>query len=216
MEAVSLRREIGTAGAVVIGLGSILGTGAYVGLGLASATWGDAVIPAIPLAGLIAALSGISSAALAARYPVAGGTYEFAYEAVGSTAGFTAGWLFLLAKTASAASAAVGVALNLGSDVRVGSVGLVALLTLLVLTGVRRTTVVNAGLVTLSVAGLAWFALRASMGDGAQQATEWSGDGALPAMAFMFVAYTGFGRVATLGEEVEDPARTIPRASSSH
>src|SRR5690606_28800136 len=34
----------------------------------------------------------------------------------------------------------------------------------------------------------------------------------LYASALMFVAYTGYGRVATLGEEVRDPLRTIPRA----
>lgn len=41
-------------------------------------------------------------------------------------------------------------------------------------------------------------------------------DGAIRALlhgtALMFVAYTGYGRIATLGEEVRDPVRTIPRA----
>ncbi|NER08110.1 MAG: amino acid permease, partial [Okeania sp. SIO3C4] len=34
----------------------------------------------------------------------------------------------------------------------------------------------------------------------------------LQAAALMFVAYTGYGRIATLGEEVKEPRRTIPRA----
>ena len=36
--------------------------------------------------------------------------------------------------------------------------------------------------------------------------------GLLEATALMFVSYTGYGRIATLGEEVRDPERTIPRA----
>jgi APA family basic amino acid/polyamine antiporter len=36
--------------------------------------------------------------------------------------------------------------------------------------------------------------------------------GLLQAAALCFVAYTGYGRIATLGEEVRDPQRTIPRA----
>ena len=28
----------------------------------------------------------------------------------------------------------------------------------------------------------------------------------------MFVAYTGYGRIATMGEEVRDPRRVIPQA----
>ena len=34
----------------------------------------------------------------------------------------------------------------------------------------------------------------------------------LQATALMFVAFTGYGRIATLGEEVAEPRRTIPRA----
>ena len=36
--------------------------------------------------------------------------------------------------------------------------------------------------------------------------------GTLQAAAFLFFAFAGYARIATLGEEVRDPARTIPRA----
>ena len=105
-----LRREMGLGGAIVIGLGSNnLGTGAFVAIGLASGLWGDAVLVAIPVAGAVAAFNGLSSAFLAGRFPVAGGTYEYGYRTLGPSWGFTAGWLFLLAKTASAAAAALGI-----------------------------------------------------------------------------------------------------------
>ena len=46
----ALRREIGLAGAIITGLGSILGTGAFIAIGLASGMWGDNVLVAVPAA----------------------------------------------------------------------------------------------------------------------------------------------------------------------
>ena len=57
-----LRREMGLGGAIVTGLGSILGTGAFVAIGVASGLWGDAVLMAIPVAGAVALFNGLSSA----------------------------------------------------------------------------------------------------------------------------------------------------------
>lgn len=213
-----LKRELGLGGSVVTGLGSILGTGAFVSIGLASGQWGDAVLVAIPVAGVLAVFNGLSSAYLAGRFPVAGGTYEFAYETVGPTLGFTAGWLFLLAKTASAASAALGIAKYLGmGDSRAVAVAATVAVTILVITGLRRTTLVNSVLVTVTVIALAVFAVAGIAGYGGLAVAVGKDTGSLaksilPAVAFLFVAYTGYGRVATLGEEVKEPARTIPRA----
>ncbi|MEX1124237.1 MAG: APC family permease [Acidimicrobiia bacterium] len=213
-----LKREMGLAGTIVTGLGSILGTGAFVAIGLASGQWGDALLVAIPVAGALAVFNGLSSAYLAGRFPVAGGTYEYAYETLGPTLGFTAGWLFLLAKTASAASAALGIAEYLGvGDSRVVAVAATVAVTILVVTGLRRTTVVNSVLVTVTVAALVVFAVAGVAGySGMAVAVVVPGTGLagsiLPAVAFLFVAYTGYGRVATLGEEVKEPTRTIPRA----
>jgi len=216
----SLQREMGIGGAIVTGLGSILGTGAFVAIGVASGMWGDAVLLAIPIAGLVAVFNGLSSAYLAGRFPVAGGTYEYGYQALGPWWGFSAGWLFLLAKTASAATAALGVALYLGipGDRRMVAIVAVTAVTLLVLAGLKRTTVVNTVLVLLTVGALITFALAGiaqldSLPNRVLfQRADLTTSGLLPAIAFIFLAYTGYGRIATMGEEVHRPARTIPRA----
>jgi len=211
-----LKRELGLGGAIVTGLGSILGTGAFVSIGLASSRWGDVLLVAIPAAAVVAVFSGLSSAYLAGRFPVAGGTYEYAYETLGPLPGFTAGWLFLLAKTASAASAALGIAFYLSvGNTRVFALAAIGLATILVASGLRRTTVINIILVTVTLVGLLAFSFAgfssANAGWLAVGVTS-DGSGVLAAIAFLFVAYTGYGRVATLGEEVKEPARTIPRA----
>jgi APA family basic amino acid/polyamine antiporter len=207
---------MGLGGAVATGLGSILGTGAFVAIGVASGTWGDAVLLAVPLAGAVAVFNGLSSAHLAGRFPVAGGTYEYGYQTLGPWWGFTAGWLFLLAKTASAATAALGVALYLGIpwDRRVVAVAAVVIVTGLVLAGLRRTIAANAVLVTMSVAAIAAFGVTGLVDPAVTDPidTGLAFDTLLPATAFLFVAYTGYGRIATLGEEVHRPERVIPRA----
>lgn len=230
-----LRRTLGPVGATMLGLGSIVGTGVFVSLGLAADAAGTGVVLAVALAGGLALCNALSSAQLAAAHPVSGGTYEYGYRLLHPTAGFVAGWAFLLAKSASAATAALGVGAyalaTLGRGEPLWQVGLavaaVVLLTALVLGGMRRTSVVNTVIVAITLAALmiyvvavgwaagrggpdAWLADSLSVGvDG----MSWSGArGVLTATALAFVAYTGYGRVATLGEEVRDPQRTIPRA----
>ncbi|HEX2254438.1 MAG TPA: APC family permease [Thermoanaerobaculia bacterium] len=230
-----LRRELGTFGAVGLGLGSILGTGVFVSLGLAAGAAGPAVVLAVVLAALLAAANGLSSAQLAAAFPVSGGTYEYGYRTLGSYAGFTAGWMFLCAKSASAATAALGFAgygLNALESAGWAAAGQyrvpVAVATALVFTalvsgGVRRSTRTNFALVGVALAALVFFVVA-----GAPLALARAGEsftpffagssgrgpvsGLLYATALTFVAYTGYGRIATLGEEVREPRRTIPRA----
>ena len=207
-----LRRELGLGGAVVTGLGSILGTGAFVAIALAFDFAGAWIILAAPLAGLVAVFNGLSSAALAAAHPVAGGTYEYGIRFLGQWPGFVAGWLFLVAKSASAATAALALGSLLG--VPWSPVVIVGLVTALVAAGIRRTTRVNTVLITTTLVGLVTFVVIGTV------ATHEAGNpppmtdpaSVLEAIAFLFVAYTGYGRIATLGEEVRDPAKIIPQA----
>jgi basic amino acid/polyamine antiporter, APA family len=231
-----------------MGLGSIVGTGLFVSLGIAAGVAGSGILVALVLAALLALCNGLSSAQLAAAHPVSGGTYAYGYRFLTPAFGFAAGTMFLLAKSASAATAALGFAGYLldaggldagrGPRVVVAAAGVIAL-TLLVARGIRRSNQANMAVVGVTLAvfvgflgaglvrGIAWAGgvdgpggmgntllaaaetLGRWMGDGV---TASGGDGLLHATALLFVAYTGYGRIATLGEEVRDPARTIPRA----
>ncbi|MEW4565747.1 APC family permease [Bremerella sp. JC770] len=222
-----LRRELGVPGAVITGLGSILGTGVFVSIGIAAGVAGDSVVLAIMAAAVVAICNGLSSAQLAANHPVSGGTYEYGYRWLNSTLGFTAGWMFLWAKSASAATAALGFAgylLSLSGSPTSGFLVPLALLGLVVLTivvlwGIRRTSQVNAVIVGMTVLVLVAFILLGNLA-GTHRADALSelwptGDSLASfaqAVGLMFVAYTGYGRIATLGEEVKAPRRTIPIA----
>ncbi len=75
-----LARVVGVPGAVLMGLGSILGTGIFVSIGLAAEVAGPSVILAVAMAAVVATFNGLSSAQLAASHPVSGGTYEYGYR----------------------------------------------------------------------------------------------------------------------------------------
>jgi APA family basic amino acid/polyamine antiporter len=222
-----LARVVGVPGAVLMGLGSIVGTGIFVSVGVAAGVAGPAVVFAVALAAVVATFNGLSSAQLAASHPVSGGTYEYGYRYLNPTLGFTAGWMFLCAKSASAATAALGFAgYTLAAfDIsdrwaRVGlGVALVAVLTSVLAGGMQRSNRTNAIIVSFTLLALLLFVLVGipSAIDGAATGFEGAITGAsiqdlLHATALMFVAYTGYGRIATLGEEVKEPEKTIPRA----
>ena len=214
-----LKRVIGLPGAVMLGLGSIIGTGVFVSLGIGVGIAGPMVLPAIAVAGLVALCNGMSSAQLAANHPVSGGTYEYGHRWLNPSLGFVAGWMFLCAKSASAATAALGFALYLAPDhslpIALATVGAVTALTL---TGMQRSNMVNTLIVAavlLSLIAFIAFGAPAISNHSDRWQTEWDTENLsslLPASALMFVAFTGYGRVATLGEEVAEPRRTIPRA----
>jgi APA family basic amino acid/polyamine antiporter len=218
----SLRRELGVGGATLLGLGSILGTGVFVSIGIAAGVAGSAVVVAVALAAIVATFNGLSSAQLAAAHPVSGGTYEYGHAYLTPALGFSAGWLFLLAKSASAATAALGfagyaIALWDGDRSLLVPIAVAALvaLTLVVLSGIRRSNTVNAVIVTIVLVGLGAFVV-AGAGEVSGDDFAGLGDTSLASLfeatALMFVAYTGYGRIATLGEEVHRPQVTIPRA----
>ncbi len=230
----TLRREIGLPGAILLGLGSMVGTGVFVSLGISAGAAGWGLVPAIVVAALLALANALSSAQLAAAHPVSGGTYEYGRRWLSPSMGFAAGWTFLCAKTASGATAALGAAGYAAALVRtepvdprilgVAALAIAALLTALVAGGIRRSNLANAIIVSITLAALLALVAAASMvpaasvpGDaadrsGASERVAASWPAFLQSTALMFVAFTGYGRLATLGEEVREPRRTIPRA----
>ncbi len=225
-----LKRSLGTGAAVFMGLGSIIGTGIFVSIGIAAGVAGYWVIPAIVIATFAATFNGLNSAQLAASHPVSGGTYAYGYRYLNPVMGFTAGWMFLVAKSASAATAALGFSgyffyitgIGNGWMVTGGALLIVFLMGILVSGGITRSDRTNKIIVSITLLALGSFILAGLIFgqesinpiSAALYESDQKGNWSLMmhAAALMFVAFTGYGRIATLGEEVREPRKTIPAA----
>lgn len=204
-------------GAAAIGVASMLGAGIFFVWAPATAAAGSAVLIALPLAAVIAVLNATSTIRLAMRHPVSGGAYAYGRAELGPLPGFVAGVLFLLGKTASVAAIGLiaGGYLWPGAE-RVVAAGLIVVLAAINATGVRATALVSA-----IAAGLVVAALVVVLGIGAASAGPLAtipppvpGWGVLTATGLIFFAFAGYARIATLGEEVRDPVRILPRAAA--
>lgn len=212
-----LERRLGLGDATLIGLGSMVGAGVFVAFAPAAQAAGSWLLVALGLAGIVAYCNATSSAQLAAAYPRAGGTYLYGREVLGPWWGFVAGWSFLVGKTASAAAMAlaVGAYAAPGSEREV-SAAVVAVLTLVNCAGITRTALATRVVVTVVLAALVLVVV-VSVRDGSAEglaltAPEDGPYGVLQAAGLLFFAFAGYARIATLGEEVRDPERVIPRA----
>jgi APA family basic amino acid/polyamine antiporter len=219
-DSAALRRDLRLIDAVTVGLGAIIGAGIFVVTGVAARVAGPAFIVGLLIAGVAATCNALSSAQLAAAYPHSGGTYEYGYRVLSPRLGFAAGWLFLVSKLAAGGTVALGfgasvAALWPGLPARVAAVTAAIVLTAANYLGIKKAGRLNTAVVSVSVLVLVLFV---AAGIPAFQASNFTPfapagiRGVLEAAALLFFAYTGYARVATLGEEVHDPRKTIPRA----
>ncbi|HVR41814.1 MAG TPA: amino acid permease [Thermoanaerobaculia bacterium] len=216
----TLRRELGLIDAVGIGLGAVVGAGIYVVTGIAAGIAGPAFLVGLVIAGVVAAANALSSAQLAARYPASGGTYEYGYEVLGPRSGFAAGWMFLASKIAAAGTVAIGLGayvelLAPALEARAIAVGAIVVFTAIHYRGIRKSSRANLLIVAASTGALVLFALLGAPRINPERFAPFAPNGwaaVLEAAALLFFAYTGYARIATLGGEVADPARNIPRA----
>jgi len=216
----ALERRLGTFDAAVIGVGSMVGAGVFAAIGPAAESAGSWLVLGLAVAAFVAFCNAVASAQLAAQYPLSGGTYVYGREQLGPWWGFAAGWCFVTGKTASCAA----MALTFGAYVAPGSgvvrrlLGILAVvaLTAVALRGIERTAQLTRWLVALSVGVLVLtVAILSTSGEtdtGGLTVGEPDAYGVLQAAGLLFFAFAGYARIATLAEEVRDPARTIPRA----
>lgn len=215
----ALDRSVGLIGAVGFGLGAMVGTGVFVSTGIGAGLAGPAVLLSLLLAGTAAACNGLSGASLAMNFPRSGGTYEYAGRVLDPWAGFLAGWLFLAAKSASAAATALAFGSYVGGATGLPplalSLGLTTAVTILGLFRLTKAGAVNLILVAISVLSLLAFVVTEGPALRAANFHPFAPGGlrgVLAAGSLLFVAYAGYGRVATLGEEISNPRRNIPIA----
>jgi APA family basic amino acid/polyamine antiporter len=214
-----LARRLGTFDAVVIGLGAMIGAGAFAAFAPAARAAGNGLLVGLALAALVAYCNATSSAQLAAIYPDSGGTYVYGRKRLGPFWGFLAGWGFIVGKLASCAAMAMTFATYIAPSLaRYLAAAAVAALTVVNYFGVQKTALLTRAIVAAVLLALA-VAIAAVWAGGAadlsrlwpvvSQATPY---GILQSAGFLFFAFAGYARLATLGEEVIEPRATIPRA----
>jgi basic amino acid/polyamine antiporter, APA family len=212
-----LARRLGTSDAVVIGLGSMIGAGVFAAIGPAAAAAGGGLLIGLVLAALVAYCNATSSAQLAALHPASGGTYVYGRRRLGHLWGFLAGWGFVIGKTASCAAMALTFGAYAAPDqARALGIGAVVALTTVNLFGVQKTAWLTRVVVAVVLGALA-AVIVASLTADPRVATigplfDGGVRGILRAGGLLFFAFAGYARIATLGEEVRDPERTIPKA----
>jgi APA family basic amino acid/polyamine antiporter len=213
-----LARRLDTFDAVVIGLGSMIGAGVFAAFGPAARAAGNGLLVGLGIAGFVAYCNATSSAQLAALYPESGGTYIYGRKRLGAFWGFLAGWGFVIGKLASCAA----MAMTFGSYAypplaRPLAIGAVVALTAVNYWGVQKTVALTKLIVVVVLSALCVVIAAVWLGGAAEPARLGSLSGAsaygiLQSAGFLFFAFAGYARLATLGEEVIDPKRTIVRA----
>ena len=224
MSTPGLDRRLGTGDAVVIGLGSMIGAGVFSAIGPAAAAAGSGLLLGLAVAALVAYCNAVASAQLAAQYPVSGGTYVYGRERLGAWFGFTAGWCFVIGKTASCAAMALTFGSYLAPDSawtsRLLAAAAVVGLTVVTCRGVTRTALLTRVIVLLTLLVLAVVVGVLTLGApagrtgsaGLGSMTDTDPYGVLQSAGLLFFAFAGYARIATMGEEVRDPEHAIPRA----
>lgn len=211
-----LRRGLRLPGAVALGLGSMIGAGVFSAFAPAAQAAGSWLLISLALAALVAWLNASSSAQLAAQFPTSGGTYAFGREMLGPWWGFLAGWSFVVGKLASSAAIALTCAAYILPEQwqRPGAIAAIAVLTMVNMRGVTRTALLAILIVVPVSIVLVVFIGVGIIETSPNPWTHAAFDiyGVLQASGMLFFAFAGYARLATLGEEVQQPQKTIPRA----
>jgi basic amino acid/polyamine antiporter, APA family len=215
----SLERRLGLGDAVFIGLGSMIGAGVFAAYAPAARAAGTGLLVGLGLAAVVAYCNATASAQLAAAYPRAGGTYLYGREVLGDWWGYLAGWGFMVGKTASCAAMALTFAAYVAPSgwLRPVAAAVVVVLALVNCAGITRTALLTRVLVSLVLVALVVAAVACLRGGSSEGLEGWASPtnglyGVLQSAGLIFFAFAGYARIATLGEEVREPSRVIPRA----
>ena len=197
----------------------MLGAGVFSVFAPAAAAAGSWLLAGLLIAAVVAFCNATASAQLAAVYPQSGGSYLYGRERLGHWWGYLAGWSFVIGKIASCAAMALvfaSYAAPAGWERPVAAAAVVALAAVNYV-GITRTARLTRVIVVVALLCLV-VALAAASGSGLPALGD-LGSGAAPgplgvlqSAGLLFFAFAGYARIATMGEEVRDPARTIPRA----
>lgn len=210
-------KQLSLAGAVAIGMASMLGAGVFFVWSTAWDLSHEKIFIALFLAALVASLNAASVYQLASNVSRAGGVYAYSRVYLPKGFSFIAGFAFVFGKIASIAAIALIIQTYLLPGSHIATIA-VLVMTFLNLFGINRTARMAAVIATITVSFLI-FSITVGFGNGFSVSAFNPGmllpSGELStvsAASLIFFAFAGYARVATLGDEVRDPKRNIPRA----
>jgi len=228
----TLATDLGVGTALTVGIGTMIGAGVFVLPGLVATDVGPLVVVAFLLAGCLAFINGLSVSELGTAFPAAGGAYHWVTRSLGPLFGSVAGFSDWLGLAVASSFYSLGFGIYLGtilplppvdiafvglalSSAQLGALlagtlfvglnylgfkgtGRIQLVVVATLVGILLVFVVD-GVWTVGFAALAVFDISDI-------------DGLFGAVAVVFISYLGYAKIATLGEELHDPGRTVPIA----
>jgi basic amino acid/polyamine antiporter, APA family len=232
-----LKRTLTGLDLTLLGIGAIIGTGIFVLTGTAAANQaGPAIVLAYVAAGLACGFAALCYAEFAAMIPIAGSAYTYAYATLGEIFAWMIGWDLILEYAVGSMTVAVGwsgyfqrilagfgitlpawmaaaPATAEGALVNLPAMIIVAVITALLVVGVRESARFNAVIVAIKLVAIVFFIV---VGVTYVQPANWSPfmpygpQGIAAAAAVVFFAYIGFDAVSTTAEEAKNPARDLP------
>jgi APA family basic amino acid/polyamine antiporter len=214
-----LKRTLGLAECIFFGVGSILGAGIYTLIGKVAGLSGNFIWLSFLVASFSALCTAFSYAELSAAFPKSGGEYIYAKKAFGKKTGVFLGILISLNGIISGATVAIGFGGYLtglvGIGLLIGSLGIIVLVFLVNVSGIRQSSIMNIIFTLIEAGGLLFviYAAFPSIGTVDYVALPPQGfNGILAASALAFFAYIGFEDIVKLAEETKNPEKNIPRA----
>ncbi len=234
-----LKRTIGTFQLTMFGVGATVGTGIFFVLSVAVPMSGPAVVVSFIIAGIAAGLAAICYAELASAVPVSGSTYSYAYTTLGEFVAMGVAACLLLEYGVSIAAVAVGwsgylnklldnifgvqiphvlTAAPWDSDpgwINLPAIALIVMCALLLIRGASESATVNTIMVVTKLGVLVLFVVIAFTAFDANRFADFAPFGVAgigAAAGTIFFSYIGLDAVATAGDEVKDPQRTMPKA----
>lgn len=213
-----LKRELTLFHVFCIATGAMVSSGLFILPGLAFEGAGPAVVISYAIAGLFCLAGMVSLAEMTTAMPKAGGDCFTIIRSLGPGVGTVAGVLSWFSLSMKSAFALIGMsiftALLIDLDIRIISSLFCLLFVVVNVLGIKeaaRTQVLLVvGLIALMVLYII-VGLPAIRLDNFQPFAPEGLHGTLSTAGFVFVAYAGLIKIASVAEEVRDPARTIPR-----
>jgi APA family basic amino acid/polyamine antiporter len=252
----SLKRALGPVNLITLGIGAIIGAGIFVLTGTAAAQFaGPAIVISYVIAGVGCVFAGLCYAEFASMLPIAGSAYTYCYATMGELVAWIVGWALVLEYAFGAATVAVGwsgfvkslvgffgtqlpfnptpsVSLvlfghPLSAQVDIFAMAALAVITLILVVGVRESANFTSAAVMIKVSVVLIFiglAMSFAFGHWQHMMANWhpfipkntghfgqfGWSGIMRGAGVVFFAYIGFDAVSTAAQEARNPQKDMP------